>query len=153
MVRSEISKPGLSNSPWMRGAPPERIRLLHLANQLTDLLRHTRSSRLSPALPTLPTPVAPETLTMPGHDGLGSDNVNDRAPTGSAVRQQDPERAIGLAQARPSGASLIDRSLLAKREILKDEAPAAGKRQVEPPNEPENKWNVCPVKAGMFSGR
>ena len=55
-----------------------------------------------------------------------------------AVRQPDPEQAIGLAQARSFGASLVDRQLPAKRKILKDEAPAVGESQVEQSNEPEN---------------
>ena len=80
---------------------------------------------------------------MPSHDGLGLDNVNDRAPIGPAVRQPDPEQAIGLAQARSFGASLVDRQLPAKRKILKDEAPAVGESQVEQSNEPENERNHC----------
>ena len=80
---------------------------------------------------------------MPSHDGLGLDNVNDRAPIGPAVRQPDPEQAIGLAQARSFGVSLVDRQLLAKRQILKDEAPAVGESQVEQSNEPENEGNHC----------
>ena len=39
--------------------------------------------------------------------------------------------ALGLAQARSFGVSLVDCQLLAKRQILKDEAPAAGESQVE----------------------
>ncbi len=62
---------------------------------------------------------------------------------GPAVRQPDPEQAIGLAQARSFGASLVDRQLLAKRKILKDEAPAVGESQVEQSNEPENEGNHC----------
>ena len=65
---------------------------------------------------------------MPADYGLGLDNINDRAPIGLAVRQPDPEQAIGLAQARSFGASLVDSQLLAKRKILKGEAPTAGKR-------------------------
>ena len=122
---------------------PERIRLFHCANQLTDLWRHTRSPRISPTQPALPTPVAPETLTMPADDGLGSNNVNDRTPIGPAARQPDPEQPIGLAQARSFGVSLVDCQLLAKRQILKDETPAARESQVQQPNEPEDEGNHC----------
>ena len=110
---------------------PERIRLFHRANQGPDFTRYTRPSLLSPALPALPTPVAPETLTVPADDGLGSNNVNDRTPIGPAARQPDPEQAIGWAQARSFGISLVDCQLLAESQILKDEAPAAGQSQVE----------------------
>ena len=54
-----------------------------------------------------------------------------RTPIGPAARQPDPEQAVGLAQARSFGVSLVDSQLLAKREILKDEASAAGESQVE----------------------
>ena len=101
---------------------PERIGLLHRANQLTNLWRHRRSPGLSLERAALPAPVAPETLTMPGHDGLGSDDVYDRAPTGPTAGQPDPENPICLAQSRSFGASLVDSELLAKREILEDEA-------------------------------
>ena len=118
---------------------PERIRLPHRANQLTDLLGHTRSPGRSPERPALPTPVASETLTMPGYDGLWSDDVYDRAPTGPTAGQPDPEDTIGLTQPRAFDASLVDSELLTKSEILKDEAPAARHSQVQQPNETKNK--------------
>ena len=74
---------------------------------------------------------------MPTDDGLGSDNVNDRAPIRPEARQPDPEQTIGLPQARPFDASLVDGQLLAQRKILKDEAPAAGESEVDQSNEPE----------------
>ena len=80
---------------------------------------------------------------MPADDGLGSNDVNDRTPIGPAARQPHPEQAIGLAQARSFGVSLVDRQLLAKRQILKDEAPAAGQSHVEQSNEPEEEGNHC----------
>ena len=80
---------------------------------------------------------------MPADDGLGSNNVNDRTPIGPAARQPDPEQPIGLAQARSFGVSLVDCQLLAKRQILKDETPAARESQVQQPNEPEDEGNHC----------
>jgi len=68
---------------------------------------------------------------MPADDGLGSNDVNDRTSIGPAARQPDPEQAIGWAQARSFGVALVDCQLLAKRQILKDEAAAAGQSQVE----------------------
>ena len=80
---------------------------------------------------------------MPADDGLGSNDVNDRTPIGPAARQPDPEQAIGLAQVRSFDVSLVDGQLLAKSQILKDEAPAAGQSQVEQSNEPEDEGNHC----------
>jgi hypothetical protein len=75
--------------------------------------------------------MAPEGLTMPGHDGLGLDDDNSRTPISPTARQPDPEQAIDLAQARPFGVSLVDRELLAKSKILESETPAAGESQVD----------------------
>jgi len=76
---------------------------------------------------------------MPGYDGLGPDDVDDRAPTGPTAGQPDPKDTIGLTQPRAFDASLVDSELLTKREILKDEAPAARQSQVQQPNETKNK--------------
>ena len=80
---------------------------------------------------------------MPADDGLGSNDVNDRTPIGPAARQPDPEQPIGLAQTRSFSVSLVDCQLLAKRQILKDETPAARESQVQQPNEPEDEGNHC----------
>ena len=80
---------------------------------------------------------------MPGHDGLGLDNDNGRAPIAPTARQPDPEQAIGLARARPFDASLENRESLTKSEILKSEAPAAGEKQAEQSNERGNQLNHC----------
>ncbi len=68
----------------------------------------------------------------------------DQGPQGPRGRlDNQTQKTIGLEQARPFGASLVDRQLLAKRKILKDEAPAAGQSQVEQSNEPENEGDHC----------
>ena len=68
---------------------------------------------------------------MPGHDGLGLDDDNSRAPISPAATQPEPKQAITLAQARPFGASLVHRELPAKSEIFESETPAAGEGQVD----------------------
>ncbi len=80
---------------------------------------------------------------MPADDGLGSNDVNDRTPIGPAARKPDPEQPIDLAQARSFGTSVVDSELLAKREILEDETPAARESQVQQPNELEDEGNHC----------
>ena len=78
---------------------------------------------------------------MPGYDGLRSDDLDDRAPTGPTAEQPDPADTIGLTHPRPFDASLVDSELLTKSEILKDEAPAARQSQVQQPSETKNKWD------------
>ena len=80
---------------------------------------------------------------MPGHNSLGLDNDNRRAPIAPTARQPDPEQAIGLAQARPFDASPVSRKLLTKSKILRTEAPAARDNQSEQANERGNQLNHC----------
>ena len=80
---------------------------------------------------------------MPGYDGLGLDDDDSRAPVGPTARQPDPEQAIGLAEAGPFGAALVDGQLLAKSEVLKSEAPAAGESEVDQSNERGKQGDHC----------
>jgi hypothetical protein len=81
----------------MRGAPSGFACFIVRIRARTSAV--ARPSWLSPALPALPTPVAPETLTMPADDGLGSNDVNaERQSTSSETTR--PEQAIGWAKAR-----------------------------------------------------
>jgi hypothetical protein len=62
---------------------PKRVLPAHLADQLADVARNDRSSRL--AVPHLPGPEQPKAGTMPGKDRFGFDD-------GSAERQSCQRR-------------------------------------------------------------
>src|SRR3954447_22322750 len=61
------SMPSLRSSPWMRGAPPERICQAHLADQLPNLEGHLGPAGSSPRLPA---PEGAESSTMPSYNRL-----------------------------------------------------------------------------------
>ena len=63
-VDSATSKPSLSNSPWMRGAP-QWILSAHLPNELAQLTANPGPTR-SPA--GFPGPVGSKARSMPAHD-------------------------------------------------------------------------------------
>jgi len=73
------SMPSLSSSPWIRGAPPERVGKAHVADQLTYLKRHGRPSA---ARPRLPAPVRSESHTVPTDHGVRFDNRQRRSNIG-----------------------------------------------------------------------
>src|SRR5262249_25403704 len=75
---SPMSIPNLSNSPWMRGAPQERILAAHPANQLANLFGHRWTPRL--ATTNLPGPEQPKTLAMPANDGFRLDDDQGGSP-------------------------------------------------------------------------
>ena len=80
---------------------PDRICLLHLCNELPDFSGQTRLSGLASALPTFAAPLAPESVAMPAHDGLGLDDDHSRTPIHPTARQPNQDHAIALAQTRP----------------------------------------------------
>jgi len=68
----------------------------HLADQLSDLARNDRSSRL--AVPHLPGPEQAKAGTMPGKDCFGFDDGQCRAPVVPEVGQAEPQPAVGGGQ-------------------------------------------------------
>src|SRR6516162_3044968 len=77
-VVSAISMPNFWSSPCMRGAPPDRIRAMHLADQRADIISDWRSPRT--ALRGTPAPMPGEEATMPGDDGGGLHDLHGIPP-------------------------------------------------------------------------
>src|SRR5260370_41701354 len=75
----------LTVDPW---CTPRRILSAHLADQISDLTGNDGSSRL--AVPHLPGPEKTKALAMPGHDRLGLDDGQRRAPVAPHAGQPDP---------------------------------------------------------------
>src|ERR1017187_8451454 len=71
---------------------PTGILPAHLADQISGLARNNGSSGLS--APNLPSPKQATTLAMPGHDRLGLNDDQRRAPIAPKTGQTAPEEAI-----------------------------------------------------------
>src|SRR5881628_2311219 len=76
-VACETVRPSFNSSPWILGAPPERIGAPHPPNQIPQF-RLNRGP--TPSASTLPCPVAPEALTVPPHHGLGPHHLQRKSP-------------------------------------------------------------------------
>src|ERR1700758_5831601 len=74
------------------GCTPTGILPAHLADQISDLARNDRSSRL--AVPHLPGPEQTKAGTMPGNDGLGLNDSQRAAPVAPQAGQTDPQQAV-----------------------------------------------------------
>src|SRR5271166_5179542 len=71
---------------------PGGVLAAHLADQISDLARNDRLSRLPTAH--LPSPEQAKAGTMPGNDRLGLNHGQRRAPVGPHAGQQDPQKAV-----------------------------------------------------------
>jgi len=58
---------------------PERICQAHLPDEVSNFTRHLRSSRPTPS--TLPSPIQPESLAVPGDHRFRLDHGEGTAPT------------------------------------------------------------------------
>ncbi len=116
IVRSETSIPSLRSSPWMRGAPQsESARAIRSTNCRT--FPTDRRAAWAPP-PRLPSPVAPETLSMPTHDRVGLHEQEYVTPACPGAPEPDPEEPIRHAQARALPGVPKDVQLIAKSEVL-----------------------------------
>ena len=69
-----------------------RILPAHLADEISDLARNDRSSRL--AAPHLPSPEQSKAGTMPGQDRFWFDDGQRRAPVAPKTGETDPQEAV-----------------------------------------------------------
>jgi hypothetical protein len=99
---------------------PTRIGRAHLANQIDELARDRR-----PALPmaTLPAPVQPKSLSVPGDHRFRLDNRKGRSPTIPKLREPCPEDSICDAELYFVGTlqTLKDQELMTKGHDLRME--------------------------------
>ena len=92
-LRSLMSMPSLSNSPWILGAPQSTLALAICADELLDLggdvvLRRCAGARL-------PAPEQAEAGAMPADHGVGLDDDEGVGPAGPDLREDNPEGAVG----------------------------------------------------------
>src|SRR5262249_13904305 len=80
------------------GCTPTGILPTHPADQIPDLARNDRSSRL--AVPHLPSPEQAKAAAMPGNDGFWLDDGQRRGPAAPDARQPDPQQAVPRRQFR-----------------------------------------------------
>ena len=103
--------------PVDAGCTPTGILPTHPADQISDLVRNNRSSRL--AVPHLPGPEQTKAGTMPGNDGLGLNDSQRGAPVTPEVGQTDPQQTAPGGQFRAlSCGPLQDADLVAQRQVL-----------------------------------
>jgi hypothetical protein len=88
-VRSEMSMPSLSNSPWMRGCAPSEVLSRHSADQITDILGCQRATWALPKR--LPTPERAEGAAVAADHCVGTDDdegVSPVCPTDESQAQK-----------------------------------------------------------------
>ncbi len=119
-VRSEMSKPSLSSSPWMRGAP-------HVGFSATIRKISSRTSLLIGLLPTScvgsrnPSPIQPKACTMPANDRLRGNQDQWSLPARPNSSQNDPEQLVDGTQSRTRSLGVESQQLLPKSEVFQDE--------------------------------
>src|SRR5271169_3104379 len=99
------------------GCTPPGILPAYLEDQVSDLTRNERPSRLVAA--DLPGPEQAKAGTMPGHDRLGSNDGQRRAPVTPNAGQKDPQQAVPSGQFRAFSRGPIKHSdLVAQSQVL-----------------------------------
>jgi hypothetical protein len=78
------------------GCTPSGVLPAHLADQISDLARNQRSSRL--AVPHVPGPEQAKAGMMPGKDRFWLEDGQRRAPVMPEAGQADPQQAVGGGQ-------------------------------------------------------
>ena len=105
------------------GRAPAGILLCQLSDQGPEVPADPRASRAPPA--TAPGPVAPPTGAAPTDDRLWLHEDQRPAPARPAPDQEGPEEPIAQAQRGPTRLPLVDGELLAQRQVLPQQVPAA----------------------------
>ena len=98
------------------GRAPQGVGASHRADQRADLRGDGGAAGPVPAA--LPGPEQPEACPLPPDDGLGLDDGDDLRPAVPQTGEQDPEHAVGGAQAWTRRGPLEDGQLMAQREVL-----------------------------------
>lgn len=107
----------LAVNPWRT---PGRVLGGHPADQGAELGCRRRSPRAS--TPRLPGPVLPKALSVPTYDRLRLDDQQGLLPPWPEPAERDPEESIHQTHHRSRSLGREDRELLAKREVLDQEA-------------------------------
>ena len=81
---------------------PQRIGLAHLADQGADIRVNRRAA--APTQAGAPTPVEPETTSMPMNDGRRLDQNHRLETARPEAVEPDPEQAVAGAKTQPAGA-------------------------------------------------
>jgi hypothetical protein len=98
-VRSATSMPSFRSSPWILGAPPERIGRGHSCDQGRKLGVDGRAAPGGPAGEL--GPVLAEAATLPLQDGVGGHDHEGPPPPGPDPGEPDPEETISRAKLGP----------------------------------------------------
>jgi hypothetical protein len=116
-VRSEMSKPSIFNSPWMRGAPPGRVLVDHAEDEFAQLFGDAFSSQ-TVAMLRKPRPVQLESRLMPTNNGLRLDEDQRLLPFRPKPPQDNPKQFVRGCKSRLGMSPFQDGELLPKSQIL-----------------------------------
>ena len=96
---------------------PARIGEAHLPDEIANFGTEGWATL---ATPTLPTPIKPETLAVPGDDGFGLEDEQCRPPIIPQAGEPDPEDSIRTAETKlvATARTLQDQKLMAESKNL-----------------------------------
>ena len=106
---------------------PRRVLARDPADQLDHFPWDARPARLQRLA--LATPPPSPRLAVPSDHGLGLHQPQRRAPAVPPLAEQDPERAVAIAERRLGVGALQDKDLLAQGQVLQEQV-AAGAQEV-----------------------
>jgi hypothetical protein len=114
--------------------PPQGVGRGHSADERADLVGDRWAAGSVPTA--LPGPDEPEAGPLPADDGVGLDDGEGLRPAVPQVGEEDPEQAVGRAQAWTPRGALQDCQLMAQREVLEHQG-AVGPDHTEEADEDE----------------
>src|SRR5437899_4712015 len=130
-VACETVRPSFSSSPWILGAP-QGICAAHPPNQIAEL-----GPNPGPTVsgPTLPRPVASESLPVPADHGLRPYHLQRMSPTRPQPREENPKDPVHLRQPWPRLTRLPHSELLPQRQVLQRQLAVRTNRASQCPQE------------------
>jgi hypothetical protein len=105
---------------------PERIFTTQSANQIADLLRHHKPSRLSPS--NLPSPEQAKAFPVPADHRRRLDEEERGPPVVPDLAEPGPQEAIGWGEFRPLPRALQNTELMTKGEDFQLQGRTASER-------------------------
>ena len=118
-VRSEMSKPSISEFAMNARRTPGRVLGHHAEDELAQFLVHAFSSCMF-AMPREPRPVELEASSMPANDSLRLNENQSSLPSRPEAPQHHPEESIGIGKPWPRAMSREDQYLLPQSQVFQE---------------------------------
>ena len=109
----------------MRGAPPQRVGVGHLADEAAQLAGHAGAAAdwTRP-----PGPVGGEPASMPGNHRGGAEDDSGCLPRRPRAAQADPEESVGPTDGGSGSSVPVHSQLLPEGEVLERECPVPARK-------------------------